>query len=266
MSVEVRIWQGARDIPLTPIEGRFARIVPLDMRRHGADIWEAFGGSADAVSRHLQHTGLQRFDSREAFFKAFAKANRATLFHRLARPFRRGRPRRLYFALIDKASGRAAGVRCLSSIDYLHGSVELALSAVGGAMQRGTSSTEVAYLMGSMVFETCGFRRYECHIALDNEAALRNIVRIGWHRDGVIRQRYVHDGRSADVAVFTLMAEEWPPIRDAYRAWLDPSNFDAEGGQIRRLEDFHQRSSTESGHRIGSREARGNEADRTRRT
>jgi RimJ/RimL family protein N-acetyltransferase len=239
MSVEVRDWLGVRDIPLTPLEGRHARIVPLDMRLHGADIWDAFGGSAETVSKHLQHTGLQRFDSRGSFFKAFATASRATLLHRLARPFRRGRPKRLYFALIDKASGRATGVRCLSSIDYVHGSVELALSAVGGAMQRGTSSTEMAYLMGCLIFETCGFRRYECHIALDNEAALRNIARIGWRRDGVIRQRYVHDGRSADVAVFTLMAEEWPPIRDAYRAWLDPSNFDAAGRQIRRLEDFH---------------------------
>ncbi|WP_187968167.1 GNAT family N-acetyltransferase [Aquibium microcysteis] len=238
MSVEVRNWRGARDIPLTPIEGRYARIVPLDLRRHGGDLWEAFGGTAETVSKHLRHTGLPHFDGRDAFFRAFATASRATLLHRLARPFRRRRPRRLYFALIDKASGRATGVRCLSAIDYVHGSVELALSAVGGSMRRATGSTEVAYLMGSMVFDTCGFRRYECHIALDNEAALQHIARIGWHRDGVIRQRYVHDGRSADVAVFTLLAQEWPPIRDAYRAWLDPSNFDAAGRQIRRLEDF----------------------------
>jgi RimJ/RimL family protein N-acetyltransferase len=240
MSVEIKDWRGARPIPLTPLEGRHARIVPLDMRRHGADIWEAFGGSAESVSKHLRHTGLPRFDSRETFLAAFRKASGATLLHRLARPFRRGRPRRLYFALIDKASGVATGVRCLGPIDYVHGSVELALSAVGGSMMRGTASTEMAYLMAGMLFETCGFRRYECHIALDNEAALRNIVRIGWHRDGVIRQRYVHEGRSADVALFTLMADEWPPLRDAYRAWLDPSNFDAEGRQIRRLEDFRR--------------------------
>lgn len=240
MSVEIQDWRGARDIPLTPLEGQHARIVPLDMRRHGADIWEAFGGSAESVSKHLRHTGLQRFDSREAFLKAFIKASRATLVHRLARPFRRGRPKRLYFALIDKATGRATGVRCLSAIDYVHGSAELALSAVGGTMLRSTSSTEVAFLMGSMIFETCGFRRYESHIALDNARARANVERIGWHYDGVMRQRYVHDGRSADVAVYTLLAGEWPPIRDAYLAWLDPSNFDAEGRQIRRLEDFRK--------------------------
>lgn len=238
MSVEVRDWKGARDIPLTVLEGRHARIVPLDMRRHGADLWEAFGGSATSVSKHLQHTGLPHFDSRKAFFRAFAEAGRATAFRRLTRPFRRARPRRLYFALIDKASGRAAGVRCLSAIDYVHGSVELALAAVGGTMLRGTSSTEVACLMGDMIFGTCGFRRYECHIALANEPARRAAERIGWHFDGVMRQRFVHGGRSADLAVYTILADEWPPIRNAYRAWLDPSNFDAEGRQIRRLEDF----------------------------
>lgn len=238
MSVEIPDWRGARTIPLKPIEGRHARIVPLDMRRHGADIWDAFGGSAESVSKHLQHTGLKRFDSRETFFAAFRKAGRDTLLDRLVRPFRRGRARRLYLALIDKASGRATGVRCLNAIDYAHGSAELALSAVGGAMLRGTSSTEVAYLMGSLVFDTCGFRRYECHIALGNEPARRAAERIGWHYDGVTRQRFVHDGRSADVAVYTILASEWPPIREAYRAWLDPSNFDADGRQLRRLEDF----------------------------
>ncbi|RST83113.1 N-acetyltransferase [Aquibium carbonis] len=238
MSVEVGHWRGARAIPPTPLEGRYARVEMLDMRRHGQDLWDAFGGSGDAVSRHLQHTGLPAFDRRETFFRSMTKANRATLPDLLVKPFRRRKPRRLYFACIDKANGRATGLRCLAQIDYVHGSVELALMAAGRGMTRTRLSTEVAFLMATLVFETSGFRRYECHIALENEHARRAAERIGWHHDGVMRQRYVHDGRSADVAVYTILAQEWPPIRDAYRAWLEPSNFDSEGRQIRRLEDF----------------------------
>lgn len=240
MSVEVKDWRGARAIPLTPLEGRYARIEPLDMRRHGADLWEAFGGSAESVSSHLQHTGLPRFGNRETFFRSFRKANRQTLLDRLVKPFRRGRPRRLYFACIDRATGRAAGLRCLAHIDYVHGSVESALAAVGGSMLRTPASTEAFYLTAGLLFETCGFRRVESHVAVENEPARRNVERNGWRFDGVMRQRYVHDGRSADAAVYTILADEWPPVRDALSAWLDPTNFDAEGRQIRRLEDFRK--------------------------
>ena len=237
MSVEIKDWRGARTIPLTPLEGRYARIEPLDMRRHGADLWEAFGGSVEAVAQHLRHAALPPIDSRESFFRSFNKANRATLPYCLVKPFRRGR-RRLYFACIDKASGRAAGIRCLGEIDYVHGSVDFALTVVGGAMLRSTSGSEVSYLMASMLFETCGFRRLESRVFLENEQSRRYSERKGWHFDGVSRQRYVHQGRSFNAAIFSMLAEEWPPIRDAYRAWLDPSNFDADGRQIRRLEDF----------------------------
>ena len=238
MGVEISNWRGARDIPLTPLEGRFARIELLDIRRHGADLWQAFGGSAETVSRHLQHTGLPRFDSREAFVRSFAKASRATLLDRLVRPFRRGRPRRLYFACIDQATGRAAGLRCLAQIDYVHGSVESALAAVGGTMLRTPASTEVFYLIARMLFETCGFRRLESHVAVENEPARRNVERTGWRYDGILRQRYVHDGHSFDAAIYTILADEWPRVGDALRAWLHPTNFDAGGRQVRRLEDF----------------------------
>lgn len=239
MSVEVKDWHGARAIPLTPLEGQYARIEPLDMRKHGQDLWDAFGGSVEAVAQHLRYAALPPFDSRESFFRFFTKANRATLLDRLTRSLRRRR-RRLYFACIDKASGQAAGIRCLGEIDYVHGSVDFALTLVGGAMLRARSGSEVSYLITSMLFETCGFRRLESRVFLENEQSRRYSQRKGWHFDGISRQRYVHQGRSFNAAIYSILADEWLPIRDAYRAWLEPSNFDAEGRQIRRLEDFRK--------------------------
>jgi RimJ/RimL family protein N-acetyltransferase len=240
MSVEIKDWRGAREFPKPTIEGRWVRLEPLDMRRHGADLWEAFGGSAESVASHLQFTGLPRFVGRDSFIRSLTKASRATLLHRLAKPFRRRRARRVFIACVDAKSGRAVGLRCLARIDYAHGSTELALAAAGDGMIRTRLASEAAYLTAALVFDTCGFRRYESHIALENEPARRAAERIGWHFDGVMRQRYVKMGGSFDFAVYTILADEWPPIRDAYHAWLEPSNFDAEGRQIRRLEDFRK--------------------------
>jgi hypothetical protein len=35
-----------------------------------------------------------------------------------------------------------------------------------------------------------------------------------------------------------MLDREWPALRRAFAGWLDPSNFDAGGRQLRRLESF----------------------------
>ena len=38
-------------------------------------------------------------------------------------------------------------------------------------------------------------------------------------------------GRSRDTAWLAMIDRDWPAIRAAYEAWLDPANFDADGRQ-----------------------------------
>jgi hypothetical protein len=45
----------------------------------------------------------------------------------------------------------------------------------------------------------------------------------------------VTKGRSRDSAWFSILDGEWPAVRGALDAWLDPGNFDAAGRQRRRL-------------------------------
>ncbi len=48
----------------------------------------------------------------------------------------------------------------------------------------------------------------------------------------------VHKGENRDTAWFSIIDEEWPPLKTAFKAWLAPENFDASGVQRRRLADF----------------------------
>ena len=41
--------------------------------------------------------------------------------------------------------------------------------------------------------------------------------------------------RSRDTTWFAMVGDDWPPIRAAFEAWLDPANFDAAGKQRRAL-------------------------------
>jgi hypothetical protein len=45
-------------------------------------------------------------------------------------------------------------------------------------------------------------------------------------------------GENRDTAWYSIIDKEWPALRQAYENWLHPSNFDSEGKQRRRLEDF----------------------------
>jgi hypothetical protein len=45
-------------------------------------------------------------------------------------------------------------------------------------------------------------------------------------------------GRNRDTAWFAITDGDWPRLRTAFETWLAPENFDAQGQQIRRLEQF----------------------------
>lgn len=41
--------------------------------------------------------------------------------------------------------------------------------------------------------------------------------------------------RNRDTAWYACIDSEWPHLRAAYETWLDPANFDADGGQRQSL-------------------------------
>jgi len=58
--------------------------------------------------------------------------------------------------------------------------------------------------------------------------------------EGVFRQAMVVKGENRDTAWFSLLDSEWQVAGEALRQWLDPVNFDENGMQLRRLEEFRE--------------------------
>jgi hypothetical protein len=54
----------------------------------------------------------------------------------------------------------------------------------------------------------------------------------------VFRQAAIVKGRNRDTAWFAVIDDEWPAFKEAFAAWLAPSNFDAQGQQAERLSDL----------------------------
>ncbi len=139
-------------------------------------------------------------------------------------------------------SGPPLGMTSFLRIDRPNGVIEVGWVLFGPALQRTTAATEAIYLQLREAFDL-GYRRVEwkcdsCHAA--SRSAAR---RFGFAFEGIFRQAVVTKGRNRDTAWFSLLDGEWPRVRAAFEAWLDPANFDEAGGQRRTLGEIQGESS-----------------------
>lgn len=212
--------QPARPPERVTREGRFARIAPLDAARHGPDIWA--GGLADpAVWTYM---GYGPFADEAAFLAWLAGRESLT--------------DPLYFAILDRETGRALGCATLMEIRPAHGVIEVGHIFFSPALQKTPIATEAIFLLMAYVFDELGNRRFEWKCDNGNAPSKRAARRFGFTPEGVFRQHMIVKGRNRDTAWFSILDTEWPALKTAYRTWLAPDNFDEAGRQKRALGDL----------------------------
>ncbi|MGH6861604.1 MAG: GNAT family N-acetyltransferase [Phyllobacterium sp.] len=204
------------------LEGRYVRLEPIDAARHGDGLYEA-SSVADAGDR-FRYLFEDRPDSRAALTGWLEKAQAS------ADP--------LFYAVIDKASGKVAGRQALMRIDPAFGSIEIGNIYWGPLIARRPAATEAQYLFMRHAFDDLGYRRYEWKCNNANEPSKRAAERFGFTFEGVFRQHMIQKGQNRDTAWYSVIDGEWPALKAAYDAWLSPDNFDDEGKQLQRLEGF----------------------------
>lgn len=212
-------WNGAARPPRTPMAGRFCRLEPLDPDRHGADLFAAF--AADAQGRNWTYLSHGPF-AEEGAFQAWLRGTcqgEDPLFH----------------AIVDTADGRACGFASYLRIAPDIGSIEVGYINLAPRLQRRPAATEAMYLMMARAFDELGYRRYEWKCDSLNAPSRSAAARLGFTYEGLFRQALVYKGRNRDTAWYAIIDSEWPALRRAFQAWLDPANFDHEGQQLQGL-------------------------------
>ncbi len=129
----------------------------------------------------------------------------------------------------------AAGVTSYMRIDPATGQVEVAGVLYGHDLQRTPAATETTHLLMRWAFDDLGYRRFEWKCDSLNEPSRRAALRLGFTYEGRFRHHMITKGRNRDTDWFSVTADEWPAVRAAHEAWLDPANFDDDGVQRRRL-------------------------------
>ncbi|MGA2042593.1 MAG: GNAT family N-acetyltransferase, partial [Roseiarcus sp.] len=127
------------------IEGRAVALVPLSADAHADALFDgANGGEKDRVWTYL-------FDG--------PYADRAVFRAGIEAKARSEDP--LFFAIVDKPSGRAVGYQTFLRIEPQHRVIEVGNILYTPAIQRSIGATEAQYLFARHVFDELGYRRYE---------------------------------------------------------------------------------------------------------
>ena len=142
----------------------------------------------------------------------------------------------MFFTVFDNEK-RALGMLSYLNINEAHGSIEIGHIHFAPSMQRQTLSTEAIYLLIKAAFDL-GYRRLEWKCNNLNDKSMRAAVRLGFQYEGCFRQMMVVKGRNRDSAWFSILDNEWQNLQQGFEKWFAVDNFDKQGQQKQKLQDF----------------------------
>ena len=201
------------------LHGRYCRLEPVDPQRHAADLFAAYMDAPDARDwTYLFRERPETLPLFQEYLAGLAKSEDP-----------------LHYTVIDTAAAAPVGTAALMRIDPVHGVIEVGSIAYSPRIQRTRAGTEAMYLLMRLVFDDLGYRRYEWKCDGLNGPSRTAAQRYGFTFEGLFRRAIVYKGRSRDTAWYSIIAEEWPRLRSAFDAWLEPDNFDENGRQKRAL-------------------------------
>ena len=212
-------WTPPRRPDADSLAGRYATLERLDPEKHAALLFRAFAGD-DSLWDYM----------------AQGPFSSAAQYHRWVRDVADVTDP-VFYAIRNLESGDWEGVASYLRIAPEAGSIEVGNICFAPALQRTRAATEAMYLMMAWAFDA-GYRRYEWKCNALNAPSRRAGQRLGLSYEGVFRQALVVKGRNRDTAWFAAIDAEWPALKESFRTWLAPANFDGTGQQRESLGDM----------------------------
>lgn len=222
-NVSLKDWAGCRAPGDAALEGRYARLEPLDWVAHRDGLYAAVGGPENHTLWDYMPVGPFE-DGAEAFEGTFEAIRQAGGWRTMV--------------IRDAASAEILGMASYMRIREAFGSCEVGCVAFGDKLKRTRVASEAIYLMAAHVFDGLGYRRFEWKCDGGNAASMRAAIRFGFSYEGTFRQDMVVKGRNRDSTWYSMLDGEWPALKAAFRAWLALENFGPDGAQKASLNSY----------------------------
>jgi RimJ/RimL family protein N-acetyltransferase len=129
----------------------------------------------------------------------------------------------------------AVGFITYLRIDEKNGAIEIGHVNFSQQLARTRQATEASALLMQHAFDILGYRRVVWSCNPLNKKSYRAALRLGFQYEGTWLKLGICKGRSADMAWFSIVDDEWPQVKQEIQRWLNPANFDANGQQLTSL-------------------------------
>ncbi|MCI4325851.1 MAG: GNAT family N-acetyltransferase [Thermoplasmata archaeon] len=193
--------------PPVTLRGRRLRLEPLELRHAGAltpigampEVWQflSYGPFPDLAAMEGHISGLLSLQEKGTD---------------------------LPFAMVRRSDDVPIGMTRFLNIERENEVAEIGGTWFDSRFWRGPYNTESKRLMLAHAFEAEGAHRVSIRTDLRNERSQRAIERIGGHREGILREeRIVRGGYRRSTVVYSVLAEEWPEVRDRLDRWIQRS-------------------------------------------
>jgi RimJ/RimL family protein N-acetyltransferase len=116
--------------------------------------------------------------------------------------------------IVRAADARVIGSCSLFRLHEQSRRAEVGYALASAAWGQGIARETVSALLRHG-FETMGLRRIEADIDPRNAASARCLERLGFVREGLLRERWIVEGEVSDTAMYGLLARDWAAARRA---------------------------------------------------
>lgn len=189
------------DITANPLSNAFVRLEPLEARHR-----ELLKPLADDPSLWTQTSLNASGDGFDHWFDTMLAACATGA--------------QISYAVFDRLRGAMAGHTSYLAIAPAHGRVEIGWTWYGSDFQRSHVNPAAKRLMFAHAFR-CGAARVELKTGSNNLRSQGAMEKMGATREGVLRSHAVTwTGERRDSVYFSVLAQDWPGVRDRLDARL----------------------------------------------
>ena len=114
----------------------------------------------------------------------------------------------LQWGIVDTAANAVVGTCTLTHLSMAHERAEIGFALKQKRWGQGLGSEAVVALI-NFAFHDLGLHRIEADVDPRNDRSLRLLERIGFRREGHMRERYYMNGERQDAIMMAVLKAEW---------------------------------------------------------
>ncbi len=221
LSGEPPLTQSTGTLPVrAAIVGKLVSLEPQDPEAHAEQLYEAGHGTAQALQiwDYLTYGPWPDVASYKTTLASQANSHDP-----------------LFFSVRVHATGKVCGQISIMDINAANGSFEIGHIWFGPELQRTRAATEALFLAMDYPMSQLHYRRLQWRCNSLNSRSRTAAQRLGFRFEGIFYNHLIFKGMNRDTAWYSILDDEWPEVRAKMQAWLDDSNFDAQGQALQSL-------------------------------